>query len=63
MPGLAIFIMAIFVAALTGMFKRVKNQKTITGRVISLEYKYDSDEKNLPTMLMRSMKLMGKSTP
>ena len=45
MPGLAIFVVAIFVAALTGMFKRVKNQKTITGRVVSLEYKYDSDEK------------------
>lgn len=44
MPGLAIFIVAIFTAAITGMFTRVKNQKTTTGTVVSVEYKYDSGE-------------------
>lgn len=45
MPGLAIFAVALFAAALTGMFTRVKNQKTTTGVVVSVEYKYDSGEK------------------
>ena len=45
MPGLAILVVAIFAAALTGMFTRVNNQKTTTGEVVSLEYKYDSGEK------------------
>ena len=45
MPGLAIFVVAIFAAALTGMFTRVKNQKTTTGVVVSVEHKYDSGEK------------------
>lgn len=34
MPGLAIFAVALFAAALTGMFTRVKNQKTTTGVVV-----------------------------
>lgn len=45
MPGLAILVVAIFAAALTGMFTRVKNQKTTTGVVVSVEHKYDSGEK------------------
>lgn len=45
MPGLAIFAVAIFAAALTGMFTRVKNQKTTIGTVVSVEHKYDSGEK------------------
>ena len=45
MPGLALLVVAVFVAALTGMFTKVKNQKTITGVVVSVEYKYDSGEK------------------
>lgn len=45
MPGLAIFAVALFAAALTGMFTRVKNQKTTTGVVVSVEHKYDSSEK------------------
>ena len=48
MPGLAIFVVAIFAAALTGMFTRVKNQKTTSGVVVSVEHKYDSGEKNRP---------------
>jgi len=44
MPGLAMLAMAIFAAALFGMFTRVKNQNTTTGTVVSVEYKYDSDE-------------------
>ena len=45
MPGLAIFAVALFAAALTGMFTRVKNQKTTTGVIVSVEHKYDSGEK------------------
>ena len=45
MPGLAIFALALFAAALTGMFTRVKNQKTTTGEVVSVEYKYIPNEK------------------
>lgn len=45
MPGLAIFAVAIFAAALTGMFARVKNQKTTIGTIVSIEHKYDSGEK------------------
>lgn len=45
MPGLAILVVAIFAAALTGMFTRVKNQKTTSGVVVSVEHKYDSGEK------------------
>lgn len=45
MPGLGIFAVAVFAAALTGMFTRVKNQKTTTGVVASVEHKYDSGEK------------------
>ena len=45
MPGLAILVVAIFAAALTGMFKIVKNQTTTTGVVVSVEHKYDSGEK------------------
>ena len=56
MPGLVIFAVALFAAALTGMFTRVKNQKTTTGVVVSVEHKYDSGEKSLPFMLMRSTK-------
>lgn len=44
MPGLALLAVAIFAAALTGMFTRVKNQKTTTGEVVSVEYKHDTDE-------------------
>ncbi len=44
MPGLAILALAIFAAALSGMFKRVKNQKTATGSVVSLECKNESGE-------------------
>ncbi len=45
MPGLAIFAVALFVAALTGMFTRVKNQKTTNAVVVSVEHKYDSGER------------------
>lgn len=45
MPGLAILAVAIFAAALTGMFTRVKNQKTTTGVIVSIEHKYDTGEK------------------
>lgn len=45
MPGLAILAVAIFAAGLTGMFTRVKNQKTTDGVIVSVEYKYDSGEK------------------
>jgi len=45
MPGIAIFIMAILTAALTGMFTRVKNQMTTVGTVVSVEHQYDSGEK------------------
>lgn len=44
MPGLALLAVAIFASALTGMFTRVKNQKTTTGEVVSVEYKHDTDE-------------------
>lgn len=44
MPGLAMFVVAIFAAALTGMFKRVKNQKTATGTIVSLECKNETGE-------------------
>lgn len=44
MPGLAILVVAIFAAALAGMFKRVKNQKTTTGTVVSLECKNETGE-------------------
>ncbi len=45
MPGLVIFAVDIFIAALTGMFKRVKHPKTIIGEVVSVEHTYDSGEK------------------
>lgn len=45
MPGLVILVMAIFAAALTGMFARVKNQQTTTGVIVSVEHKYDTSEK------------------
>lgn len=45
MPGLAILVVAIFTATLTGMFTRVKNQKETIGTVVSVEHKYDSGEK------------------
>lgn len=43
MPGLAILVVAIFAATLTGMFQRVKNQKTTTGTVVSVECKNETD--------------------
>lgn len=45
MPGIAIFVVAIFAGALTGMFTRVKNQRTTKGTIVSVEHKYDSGEK------------------
>ena len=45
MPGLAIFVVAVFATALTGIFTRVKNQKTTSGVVVSVEHEYDSGEK------------------
>lgn len=46
MPGLAIFAVAVFAGALTGMFSRVKNQRTTTGVVVSVEYKCDFEDKS-----------------
>jgi len=43
MPGFAMFVVAFFSAALAGLFKRVKNQKTTTGTIVSLEYKNETD--------------------
>lgn len=44
MPGLAILVVAIFAAVLNGMFLKVKNQKTTTGTVVSLECKNETGE-------------------
>lgn len=44
MPGLAMLVVAFFAAALTGMFKRVKNQKTVKGTIVSLECKNETGE-------------------
>ncbi len=44
MPGLVVFVVAVFAAVLTGIFKRVKNQKTTTGTIVSLECKNETGE-------------------
>ena len=62
MLGIAILAVALFAAALTGMFTRVKNQKTTTGVVVSLEHKCDSGEKSRLSMLMWNMRLTESFT-
>ena len=50
MPGLLIICIALFVGLITGTFSHVPNQKTILGKVVSIEHKYDTGEKK-PTYI------------
>lgn len=45
MPGLLIICIALFVGLITGTYSRVPNQKTVFGKVVSMEHKYDTGEK------------------
>lgn len=45
MQGLIIVAMAFFLGLITGVFSRVPNQKKTTGKIVYVEYEYDTDEK------------------